>query len=294
MHKVPARSFVFNLGGIGVEFIQEDANLRLRVSNFYSTFLSSLPIEFSIKVHQGLYIFEEAVVYQTGFWSYHFNNKTHVFRMTTSQGGVFLQYSLVLDSNLNRGDMYISPASGCDYSPNFSLEVPPALLDELLAAQILSGKQGLQIHACGLITINGNGLLFSGVSGSGKSTTASIWQESSAGQLLSDERVSIRKKNGCFWLHGTPWHGTGFTSTSLSAPLEKIFIIHHASKNQFTRLKSSEAMSALLIRSYLPHWDPVAMENTMGFLAELCQTIPCFELGFVPDQDMIDFVLNKI
>ncbi len=80
----------------------------------------------------------------------------------------------------------------------YDREVPPDTLEHLLADQILprvlSGLGDLIIHAS-CCSINGNGVLFLGESGWGKSTLASLLQ-SRGHQLLSDDCVLLQVNGG--------------------------------------------------------------------------------------------------
>jgi hypothetical protein len=175
-------------------------------------------------------------------------------------------------------------------SDQISLIVPPFSLDELMAIQLLGSKRGVMFHSCGIKTIQNNGLLFTGISGSGKSSTARLWQELGRGVLLGDERVAVRKRGKQFWLISTAWHGKGQLIGPGEIPLDHLFVLHHALVNQATRLKPSDAVSELMTRSFLPFWDRAGMEFTLEFLDDLCSTVPCYDLGFTPDKSAVDFV----
>src|SRR6185369_11059476 len=68
----------------------------------------------------------------------------------------------------------------CDHAyvsadePVYPLEYP---LDELLYMHLLAEGRGVIMHACGLEDGAGNGYLFAGQSGAGKSTMARLWAE---------------------------------------------------------------------------------------------------------------------
>ena len=66
-------------------------------------------------------------------------------------------------------------------------------LDELLYGALLARGRGAEIHGCGLIDAHGNGLLFAGRSGAGKTTMARLWQDVPGTTILSDDRIILRK-----------------------------------------------------------------------------------------------------
>jgi len=73
-------------------------------------------------------------------------------------------------------------------------------------------------------------------------------------------------------------------------PLERVFIIQHADENRAVPLIPLDATSRLLVRSFPTFWDQKGMTFTLEFLSQLSQAVPCYELGFVPDESVVDFV----
>src|SRR4051794_11567923 len=98
------------------------------------------------------------------------------------------------------------------------LEFP---LDELLVNAYLAPRNGVELHACGIID-GGQGLLFIGNSGDGKTTTARLWQGGSA-EIVSDDRVVVREEDGGWMMYGTPWHGEAEICSAGRAPLRRIY-----------------------------------------------------------------------
>jgi hypothetical protein len=135
-------------------------------------------------------------------------------------------------------------------------------------------------------------LVFAGVGGAGKSTTARLWQQQNGARVVNDDRVILRKTGGQFHLYGTPWHGVGGMALAEDAPLRKIFLLKQAKSNQIRPLSPTQAATALLARSFSPFWSTEGLKFTLQFLADLCQEIPVFEFGFLPDQSAVDFICN--
>lgn len=168
----------------------------------------------------------------------------------------------------------------------FPLSYP---LGELLMTNLLGTGYGILLHSCGLID-QGTGIVFAGTSTAGKSTTARLWADLDGVRVLSDDHTILRKIEGQFRVYGTPWQGEGGIALADDAPLRNLFILKHAPANQATRLTPAQAAAALLVRTFAPLWSAPAMEFTLQFLDELCQAVPCYELGFVPDQSAVEYV----
>lgn len=166
-------------------------------------------------------------------------------------------------------------------------------LAELLFIDLLSRRGGVLVHACGVV-VNGRGLLFTGHSQAGKTTTARLWENVSGAVVLSDDRIVLRlEEDGRYWMFGTPWHGDAALSVAERAPLAAVFVLEHGDRNAFVDLSKVEAVSSLLARSFLPFHDPSAMDSTLALLEELVDAVPCRRYPFVPGPEAVRCVLEK-
>jgi hypothetical protein len=160
-------------------------------------------------------------------------------------------------------------------------------LAEVLMVCLLARGRGLMMHACG-IDDGGRGYLFAGNSTHGKSTTARLWQDEAT--ILNDDRIVLRQREGRFWMYGTPWHGDYTGVAPHGVPLEKVFFLQHADDNQVRPVAGTEAASMLLTRCFPPLWDAEGMGFSVDFCGRLAGAVPCYELGFLPDGRVVEYV----
>ena len=66
-------------------------------------------------------------------------------------------------------------------------------LDELLIMHRLTQEKAIELHSCGIVRPDGTGNLFVGHSGAGKSTTTRLWTECEDVEVLSDDRIIVRR-----------------------------------------------------------------------------------------------------
>lgn len=184
------------------------------------------------------------------------------------------------------GEIFITPSRVEADKNVFPLGYP---LGEVLMTNLLGTGYGIMLHSCGVID-SGNGIVFAGTSTAGKTTTARLWNNLAGVRVLNDDHTILRNRGGLFRVYGTPWHGEGGIALAKDAPLRKIFILKHAPSNQAVRLSPEQAAAALLVRTFPPLWSMEGMAFTLQFLDELCQAVPCYELGFVPDQSAVEYV----
>jgi hypothetical protein len=201
---------------------------------------------------------------------------------------------LYVDREFSMGRILLNQSYFSDRSLCGPLDYP---LDELMVMHRLGRGRGVEVHACGMRDASGNGYLFLGHSGAGKSTTTRLWNQQHSMTVLSDDRIILRKHDGMdgqaeVWMYGTPWHGEAAFAAPEKSKIDKLFILEHAPENRIHQLQGSQAVGEIMARSFLPFYDAPALESTMAFLEEIVATIPCYRLGFVPDSSVVDAVLH--
>jgi hypothetical protein len=189
-------------------------------------------------------------------------------------------------SDYHSGEIFTSENEQEPGKFTFPLSYP---LGELLMINLLGTGYGIMLHSSGVIDAE-DGIVFAGIGSAGKTTTSRLWNGLPGVRVLNDDRTILRKIDGQFRVYGTPWHGQGGMALAADAPLKKIFILKHARSNQAIRLSPPQAVAELLVRTFAPLWSAPAMTFTLQFLDELCQSVPCYEFGFVPDQSAVEYV----
>jgi hypothetical protein len=77
------------------------------------------------------------------------------------------------------------------------------------------------------------------------------------------------------------------------APLTAIYLISHSPDNRISKLSGALAVSRVMAFCIQNNFDPQYIASRLNFLSELCAQIPVYELGFVPDQSVIQFIIDN-
>jgi len=196
---------------------------------------------------------------------------------------------LLVDTEFRRAWLMLSDECFPNREFAFPLEYP---LDELLIMHRLSHEKAIELHGCGILGYGLSGNLFVGHSGAGKSTTARLWTAQHNIQILSDDRIIVRKRGREIVMYGTPWHGEAAFASPGSTPLSRIFILKHGRGNVLTRLSYSQAVAELFSRSFVPFHRHEYVDAALTFLQEVAEAIPCYSYSFEPDAGAVDAILN--
>lgn len=283
-----------NLAEIVISVIGGDECPPFRVPPAYQPFLvEGLRPDVTLRVHYGdipdLPLGEQ-IFHSGGVWKLYRQADKYQMVMTKFTPGSRPYRLVVFDDTFTSGEVYIQRET-TDADPTPAAFVDPLAhpLDQFLMSIFLArGGLGVIMHACG-VSDQERGLAFCGVSDAGKSTLARLWQDAPV-TLLTDERLIIRRVDGRFWIYGTPWPGEAQISSPERAPLEKVYVIRHSPKNTLQALSSPAAASQLLVRCFPPFFDQVGMQNILELLGQIAEEIPCYDLGFIPNRQIVDLV----
>lgn len=283
-----------NIGDIVISVTSETDKEGFEfIEGFKDFFISGSKIaDILLRIHYGLplkYKLEEKV-FGDGAWSLHRSNGKHIFHFASFSPDTDPYNIAILEPDFQAGDIYINLKNQNQEIKDESRKIRFPLRDpfgEILIISFLSLGRGVLLHACG-INDDGKGLLFVGNSGAGKSTLGNLWKDKKDVSILSDDRIVIRKIKSRLWIYGTPWRGEAQLSSPEGVPLDKIFFVKHAQKNTIAKIETVESVSRLITCSFPTFWDKKGMDFILRFCTELAQKVPCYELGFVPDETVLD------
>ena len=253
------------------------------IASAYLPFIGQGKPDISLRLHRGIpeIVVGEKVFECPPIWTLYRENGTSVIRLFPEMGD--LQRVLFFPHPLKHADLYFAHNCTRFIDPYFGPTI------ELLLMHYLAQEKGVTLHACGIV-LEDKGILFLGESGAGKSTLARMWDQESGVDILSDDRVIVRRQGPEFRVYGTPWHGEATFGSPREAKLERIFFLRHGQKNSLKEMKGLDTLSHLLTCSFSPLWDSQAMEFVLEFFSQLTAQVPCQELSFRPEKSALALV----
>jgi hypothetical protein len=222
-------------------------------------------------------------------WQLYHDNEKYLFSLTSHVFGSTPYKIAHLQKDFTRGSIHLHRPYFLPELPVYPLEYP---LDELLYINYLSLGRGVEIHASGIIDPLGRGHLFTGHSGAGKSTIAGLWNDNPGVTVLSDDRIILRRMGNTIKMYGTPWHGEAALASPDWATLKRIYFLRHGKKNEMLPLSGAEAVTRLISCSFIPMHSQECIDFALGFYEQVVKTVPCYDLYFLPDRRVVEFILK--
>jgi hypothetical protein len=259
-----------------VRFAMPEANPDLSVEAYWGTLNGK---------DKGQKVFDSG-----GAWQLYQKENSYWFHCTAPEFGDVPYKIARLDPDFSHGQIFLHRPFFETRKAVYPLQYP---LDELFILNLLSQGRGAEVHACGIVDANGDGYLFVGQSGAGKTTMARSWEKESGTVILSDDRIILRQEDSQIWMYGTPWHGEAELASASKARLKQIYFIHYGRKNALKPKSAIEAAANLFSCSFPVFYSPSGLEFTLDFYGRVANAIPCNDLSVVPGREIISFIRKK-
>lgn len=143
--------------------------------------------------------------------------------------------------------------------------------------------------------------LFSGPSGTGKSTQADLWRETFGviclnGDLnllsLADDRGIERP--GKVFVHGLPWRGTSGISTVGQVELGGIILLRQGTENRLEFLTGDQKQLLVMNRLISPSWTAGMVETNLAFTGALAGRVPVWRYHCTKETSAAEFLREHI
>lgn len=125
-------------------------------------------------------------------------------------------------------------------------------------------KQRFALHSVSVEAEEGV-VLFSGVSGSGKSTHSRLWETQFGSKVLNGDLNLIGMSDGKVMAYGMPWCGTSEISVPYEKVLHGVFFLQQAEDNRCEELEGTKRTLALSNRIISPTWTKACYEANLDF-----------------------------
>lgn len=144
------------------------------------------------------------------------------------------------------------------------------------------------------LAIGGKAYLFTGPSGTGKSTHARLWRERFQDKVvtINDDKPLLKIGDEQITVYGTPYGGKDMLQTNTCAPVGGIVILHQASDNSIRRISSEEAFPYLLNQTYRKDGAKAAIK-TLDLVACLSK-LPVYSLGCTISQEAVELAYKAL
>ncbi len=252
------------IAGIPVHLLVNDSSMAERIHHHYAAFLGEGRDEAALRLKVQVRKGARFVPIQPGPW---------IINLAYDAGRIKFR------SYLEAGEADFGSAQG------HVIMAPEGNLENFLRvvyAWLCLQRGGLLLHAAGLIR-DGQGYVFFGPSGAGKTTTARLSE--GMAQVLSDDLVIIRYVDDRYTLFGVPFRGelVAAPRANAQAPLAGIYRLRKDQRHAVAPLSPAEGVAELAAAAPFVVADRASAAALLEVCSALTAAVPVRALHFRRD-----------
>ncbi len=197
-----------------------------------------------------------------------------------------MTWRLYADSIAESVDSPPLPPAPCSMPE--SVDPLPWPVDGLLLYFLSALKGDVMIHGSAVSCL-GKGWLFTGRSGSGKTTIAGIFDRA-GDRVIHDDRLIIRKETRGWIMHSTPVYRN---DEPRSASLDHLWVIRHGGSNVSEPLTGATAVAMVLSNCIQQNWNRETAEMLAATVDDMVASVRVSRLAFVPAGSIRDYLVAR-
>ncbi|MDD3832559.1 MAG: hypothetical protein PHR18_01490 [Oscillospiraceae bacterium] len=158
----------------------------------------------------------------------------------------------------------------------------------------LAVEGGLILHASSL-TYKGQGIAFSAISGTGKSTHTGLWEKHlDHVQIINDDKPAVRFVDNKPMLYGTPWSGKTDLNNNICAPFSALVFLEQSQENSIKRMTPADAYFDMASEVARPSCDEALGIQMLDIMERLLESVPIYKLRCNISREAVQTVYEEV
>lgn len=159
-------------------------------------------------------------------------------------------------------------------------------LSNILISRLLRRFNSFLIHSS-VVNDNGNGYLFTAVSGTGKSTMARLWQAEGA-TIINDDMLALRTDGENIVANNIPM--PYYNDSPRSVTLKGIFLISQSPDDYVRPISGAKAALKLSSNTIHQPCNKISAIEHLKNVERVIQKVPVYELGFKISNNIVNII----
>lgn len=160
------------------------------------------------------------------------------------------------------------------------------VLNAIALEHLVARNDGFVFH-CSYIDRDGEAILFTAPSETGKSTQADLWHQYRGAEIINGDRATICLADGRLLAEGIPFAGSSKHCKNRSLPIRAIVYLGQAPKTSIRKMRGYEAFSKIWEGVSVNTWDREDMERVSAVVQKVAEQIPVYHLPCTPDESAV-------
>lgn len=160
------------------------------------------------------------------------------------------------------------------------------VLNTMAAEHLVLEADGVILHAS-FIEHNGQAILFTAPSETGKSTQADLWAKHRNADIINGDRAVIRLINGKAYACGIPFAGSSTYCKNATLPLAAIVYLGQAPETTIEQMNFMNGFRKVWEGCTVNTWNPDDLNKAIDIVQQITAQTPVFFLNCTPDESAV-------
>lgn len=149
------------------------------------------------------------------------------------------------------------------------------------------------IHSSTII-YNDKAYMFSGLSGTGKTTHTNMWCDSYNVDILDGDMCICSVEAGKVYAYGSPWCGSSGKYLNKKVELGGIIFLHQAKSNYIEEMEYTNRVINLYCRNFITPMKEKNLSKIIEIAKIIAEECMCVELYNLPQIEAVQLIKNRI
>ena len=181
----------------------------------------------------------------------------------------------------------------CFDSRKMALNIQSVLSSIMLETLLLRHGRGV-LHASYIRLPNGQSILFSAPSGTGKSTQAELWRQHRNAQIINGDKAIVYLSGAGVSVSSLPLCGSSGICRNVSGMVRAVVTLSQSRENHICRLGGKDAVKALLSQLYVQRGEAEAVAGALALASEVAGRVPVYHLSCLPEVSAVECLENAM
>ena len=176
------------------------------------------------------------------------------------------------------------------------MHIDPMFTSLLALERRLVKKNSMILH-CAYVEYQGEAILFSAPSETGKTTQANLWEKYRGSRTVNGDRSLLGKINGRWTAQGWPVCGTSEVCNNEAIPIKAVVMLSQAKENKAEIMTPGHAFSLLYSQITVNKWNSIDHIHILDLIEDFLGSVPVLHLGCTISEEAViclEKVLNNL
>lgn len=167
------------------------------------------------------------------------------------------------------------------------------IFNALAFEKVLMKHDSVVLH-CSYILYNGEAILFTAPSGTGKSTQANLWNKYKTATIVNGDRAIIKKVDGRYYAFGMPICGSSDICLDKRAPIKAVIYLSQSPENFIEKVGLKEKTKKLISEITINFFNNNYVNRVFAIICDIALNVDMYYLACTKDVSAVDTLSKEI